>query len=98
MSRSEELIQELESADCVVIATPMHNFTVPAALKAWIDHVVRVRRTFDVTAQGKVGALKTGRSLSQCPRTGDFPASARISPIFSRHILKLSSAASGCMI
>jgi len=41
----------------VVIATPMHNFTVPAALKAWIDHIVRVRRTFDVTAQGKVGAL-----------------------------------------
>ena len=57
MFRSEELIQELESADCVIIATPMHNFTVPVALKAWIDHVVRVRRTFDVTAQGKVGAL-----------------------------------------
>jgi FMN-dependent NADH-azoreductase len=58
MSRSEELIQELESADFVVIATPMHNFTVPVALKAWIDHVVRVRRTFNVTAQGKLGALR----------------------------------------
>jgi FMN-dependent NADH-azoreductase len=57
MSRSEELIQELESATCVVIATPMHNFTVPVALKAWIDHVVRVRRTFDATAHGKVSAL-----------------------------------------
>ena len=31
MARSEELIQELESADFVVIGTPMHNFTVPAA-------------------------------------------------------------------
>ncbi|MCK1390407.1 NAD(P)H-dependent oxidoreductase [Bradyrhizobium sp. 1] len=58
MSRSEELIQELESADFVVIATPMHNFTVPVALKFWIDHVVRVRRTFNVTAQGKLGALR----------------------------------------
>ena len=57
MSRSEELIRELESADFVVIATPMHNSTVPAALKAWIDHVVRVRRTFNVTAEGKLGAL-----------------------------------------
>ncbi|WP_354130171.1 MULTISPECIES: NAD(P)H-dependent oxidoreductase [unclassified Bradyrhizobium] len=27
----------------------------PAALKAWIDHVVRVRRTFNVTAEGKTG-------------------------------------------
>ena len=57
MSQSEELIQELESSDFVVIGTPMHNFTVPSALKAWIDHVVRVRRTFNVTADGKAGAL-----------------------------------------
>jgi FMN-dependent NADH-azoreductase len=36
----------------------MHNFTVPSALKAWIDHVVRVRRTFDVTRGGKAGMLR----------------------------------------
>ena len=58
MSQSEELIAELESSDFVVIGTPMHNFTVPSALKAWIDHVVRVRRTFTVTPDGKAGALR----------------------------------------
>lgn len=58
MSQSEELIAELESSDFVVIGTPMHNFTVPSALKAWIDHVVRVRRTFKVTPDGKAGALR----------------------------------------
>ena len=58
MSRSEELIQELEGSGIVVIATPMHNFTVPSTLKAWIDHIVRVRRTFDVTGRGKVAALR----------------------------------------
>ena len=46
IARSEELIAEIESSDFVVIGTPMHNFTVPSALKAWIDHVVRARRTF----------------------------------------------------
>jgi FMN-dependent NADH-azoreductase len=55
---SEELIQELESADIVVIGTPMHNFTVPSTLKVWIDHVVRVRRTFDVSPEGKTGKLR----------------------------------------
>ena len=55
MSQSDELIRELESSDCVVIATPMHNFTVPSTLKAWIDHVVRVRRTFRSTPDGYVG-------------------------------------------
>jgi FMN-dependent NADH-azoreductase len=58
MSRSEELIQELESSDVVVIGTPMHNFTVPSVLKAWIDHIVRVRRTFNATRQGYVGTLR----------------------------------------
>jgi FMN-dependent NADH-azoreductase len=58
MARSEELVQELESADVVVIGTPMHNLTVPAALKSWIDHVVRARRTFNVTSAGKVGLLR----------------------------------------
>jgi FMN-dependent NADH-azoreductase len=57
MALSEKLIQELESADFVVIGTPMHNFTVPSALKAWIDHVVRARRTFNVTPAGKLGLL-----------------------------------------
>lgn len=56
--RSQELIWELESADAVVIATPMHNFTVPATLKLWIDHVVRVRWTFNVSPEGKVGTLR----------------------------------------
>ena len=41
----------------VVIDTPMHNFTVPAVLKVWIDYVVR-RRTFRSSPQGKVGLLR----------------------------------------
>jgi FMN-dependent NADH-azoreductase len=51
------LIEELKSADFIVIGTPIHNFTIPSALKAWIDHVVRVRWTFDVSPNGKIGRL-----------------------------------------
>ena len=57
MARSEKLVRELEAADIVVIGTPMHNLTVPSTLKVWLDHIVRARRTFDVTSQGKVGRL-----------------------------------------
>ncbi|MEP6503794.1 MAG: NAD(P)H-dependent oxidoreductase [Betaproteobacteria bacterium] len=56
--RSEALIQELESADVLVVGTPMHNLGVPSTLKAWIDHVVRAGRTFDVSATGKRGLLR----------------------------------------
>jgi FMN-dependent NADH-azoreductase len=57
-AHSDTLIQELEAADALIIATPMHNYTVPAALKAWIDHVVRIRRTFASTPSGKAGLLR----------------------------------------
>jgi FMN-dependent NADH-azoreductase len=58
IAQSEDLIGELERADILIISTPMHNLIMPSALKAWIDHVVRVRRTFNITAAGKVGALR----------------------------------------
>lgn len=58
MALSETLIRELEGADVLVIGTPMHNFTVPSALKAWIDHVVRAHRTFEIGREGKLGKLR----------------------------------------
>lgn len=54
---SEALIGELERSDILFIATPMHNFTVPAALKLWIDYVLRIHRTFSSSPEGKVGLL-----------------------------------------
>lgn len=57
LMQSDELIGELEAADVLVIGTPVHNLSVPAVLKAWIDHVVRIHRTFRPTPQGKVGML-----------------------------------------
>ncbi|MEO6918601.1 MAG: NAD(P)H-dependent oxidoreductase [Collimonas sp.] len=55
---SERLITELEQHDMLFIVTPMHNFTVPAALKLWIDHVIRINRSFHSTPQGKVGLMR----------------------------------------
>ncbi|HEY4293864.1 FMN-dependent NADH-azoreductase [Luteibacter sp.] len=58
MALSDILIREIEEADVVVIGTPMHNYGLPSSLKAWIDHVVRARRTFQITPAGKVGTLR----------------------------------------
>lgn len=55
---SEALIQEVEAADAIVIGTPMHNFTIPSVLKAWIDQILRVGRTMKSTPAGKVGMLR----------------------------------------
>jgi len=57
-STSDTLIEELKNSDIVWISTPVHNFTVPAVLKNWIDLVVRKDVTFTTTGQGKTGLLK----------------------------------------
>jgi FMN-dependent NADH-azoreductase len=46
-TKNSLLADQLLAADYVVISTPVYNFNVPAALKAWIDHVVISGKTFD---------------------------------------------------
>lgn len=54
-SLSDKLTDELLASDLLVIATPMWNFGIPSALKAWIDLVVRPGRTFKYTDGGVLG-------------------------------------------
>ncbi|NKQ10966.1 FMN-dependent NADH-azoreductase [Pseudomonas sp. SST3] len=53
LAESDQLVDELIAADVLVIGTPLYNFGMPAALKAWIDQVVRLGRTigFDESIQ-----------------------------------------------
>lgn len=45
LTESEQLVDELIAADVLVIGAPLYNFSMPAALKAWIDQIVRTGRT-----------------------------------------------------
>lgn len=58
LALSDTLVSELKSADTIVIGTPIYNFSVPAALKAWIDQIARARETFKYTDNGPVGLLE----------------------------------------
>ena len=91
LTLSEQLIGELETSDILVISTPVHNYTVPASLKAWIDQVVRIGRTFKSTPQGKIGRLWIGRPTSSPPRADTSRTGRRASPISSRRIWTPSS-------
>lgn len=57
---SNALTDELLASDLLVISTPMWNFGIPSALKAWIDLVVRPGRTFQYAGAG-VDGLAAGK-------------------------------------
>ena len=61
LALSDTLVGQLVAADTIVIGLPIYNFGVPAALKAWIDHVARAGLTFQYTADGPRGLL-TGKT------------------------------------
>lgn len=54
---SDRFVDELLAADVIVIGSPMYNFTVTSALKAWIDLVGRPGRTFTYSDKGPTGLL-----------------------------------------
>ncbi len=88
LALSDRLIGELRAADTIVIGLPVYNFGLPAALKAWIDHVARAGVTFRYTADGPEGLL-TGKRAIVAMASGGTPAGAGIdhaSP-YLRHVL-----------
>ena len=57
LSTSDKLIEELQASDTVVIGAPMYNFSISSQLKAWIDQIVRMGKTFAYGAKGPQGLL-----------------------------------------
>lgn len=63
LALSDSLIEEINSADVLLIGLPIYNFGVPAALKAWVDLVARAGVTFKYSETGPVGLLEGKRAI-----------------------------------
>ena len=77
LAYSDELVQELKQADVLLIGVPLYNFSIPAALKAWIDMVARARLTFRYTENGPRGLL-TGKKAYVVVATGGVPVGSGV--------------------
>src|SRR6266702_895519 len=62
LALSDTLIAELQTADEYVFGVPMHNFSIPATLKLWIDQIARANKTFSYATGSPVGLLKGKRA------------------------------------
>lgn len=75
--KADFLIQELESADQLLIGLPMYNFTMPTQLKSYFDYVARAGRTFRYTENGPEGLLKNKRATVIATRGGFYKNTAQ---------------------
>src|ERR1700730_2641130 len=73
LSMSDHLIEELQAADTIVIGAPMYNFAIPSSLKAWIDQVVRMGKTFGYGPSGARGLLADKKVIVVTARGGAYP-------------------------
>ena len=63
LAESDVYIDELMAVDLIVIGAPMHNFSISAPLKAWIDQIVRAGKTFSYGDKGPKGLLPDGKQV-----------------------------------
>ena len=68
------VLEEFLAADTVVIGAPMYNFTIPSQLKAWIDRIVLVGKTFRYTEKGPEGLAGNKRVIVAISRGGFYSA------------------------
>ncbi|MEJ8821333.1 NAD(P)H-dependent oxidoreductase [Variovorax humicola] len=59
---SERLVSQFLASDVIVVGAPLYNFSVPTQLKAWIDRLAQMGRTFKYTDKGPVG-LAGGKTV-----------------------------------
>ncbi|MDD1531219.1 FMN-dependent NADH-azoreductase [Bradyrhizobium sp. WBOS7] len=74
LAASAAALDEFLSADIVVIGAPMYNFTIPSQLKAWIDRILVVGKTFKYGAAGPEGLAGGKRVIVAISRGGYYGA------------------------
>lgn len=63
MASLDACTEQLLKADAVILAAPMYNFTLPAAVKAWFDAVIQKGKTWTITEAGYAGKMQGRKAL-----------------------------------
>jgi FMN-dependent NADH-azoreductase len=70
---SDPLLEEFLSVDRYVLGVPMYGFTIPATLKAYLEHSIRIGRTYEVDENGVRGLVRGKKALFITSRGGNYP-------------------------
>lgn len=71
LAAGQAALDEFLAVDIVVVGAPMYNFGVPSQLKAWIDRLAVVGKTFSYSEKGAEG-LAGGKKVIVASSRGGF--------------------------
>jgi len=75
IAESMTLIDEVRRADVIVIGSPLYNYGLPGALKAWIDQIIRIGETFSFDlgrGDFPIQSTLSGKTLVVLSSRGEF--------------------------
>jgi len=93
---SDVIFNDVKNADIIVIGTPMHNFSISAPLKAWIDLLIRPGITYNFDNTGaRVGLLQDKKVYLAIASGGKLPDTMRENEYIESYIKTVFQAYTG---
>lgn len=74
---ADTIIKEVQTADAIVLAAPMYNFSIPSQVKSWLDYLARAGTTFKYGANGAEGLVANKPVFVQSTRGGQHRGTVR---------------------
>jgi FMN-dependent NADH-azoreductase len=90
LAASNKYVDEVLAADIIVIGLPIYNFSIPASLKAWVDQIIRAKRTFAYKVGGGYDALvPKGKKVILVVTSGGVPVGSPydLATPYLKHVL-----------
>lgn len=63
IKKMDDMTQQFLAADLIVFVFPMHNFSMPASVKAYFDSIIQKGKTFDIVEGKYIGLAKNKKAL-----------------------------------
>ncbi len=72
MAQSDLMTQQFVNADLIVLATPMHNFSLPGIVKTYFDAVMQSGITFKYEGDRQIGLMDKSKFLTIYTSMGSY--------------------------
>lgn len=99
LKKSDEYINELKNSDVIIIGTPMYNYSITSALKAYFDQILRVNETWKLNSDNLedpyIGQLKNKKLFlllsrgAQGYERGGYNENVNFQTTYLRAVLKM---------